>query len=44
MEPAVDVLDERRRAREREQVRQPLPEAVAHRDRPIGTVDGDVHV
>src|SRR6266508_4549760 len=44
MQPAVDVLDERRRARECEQVWQPLPEAVAGRHRPIGAVDGDVHV
>ena len=44
MEPGVHVLDERRAAREREELGQEVAHSTRHRDRAIGPVDRDVDV
>ena len=44
VEAGVDVLDERRAGREREDLRQEVAEAVRDRDRTVGAADADVDV
>ena len=44
VQAGVDVLDERRARREREQLGQEVAQRVVHRDRAVGAGDADVHV